>query len=83
MADAASRFGSASTLATTGTRGAVAGSARSSGASRSSAGFIRAQWNGRAHVQRQGPPRAERLGPLARALHRRGVARDDHLLSDR
>ena len=39
----ASRLGSASTLATTGIRGSFAGRARSSGASRSSAGFISAQ----------------------------------------
>ena len=39
----ASRFGSASTLATIGTRGSCVASARSSGASRSSAGFISAQ----------------------------------------
>ena len=46
MAAAASRFGSASTLATTGTRGFRAASARNSGSSRSSAGFSSAQWNG-------------------------------------
>src|SRR5438067_1683409 len=46
IASRARRFGSASTLATIGTRGVDVASARSSGASRSSAGFISAQWNG-------------------------------------
>jgi hypothetical protein len=42
----ASRFGSPSTLATIGTCGSWTRNARSSGARRSSAGFISAQWNG-------------------------------------
>src|SRR5262249_24335982 len=46
IAATASRFNSASTLATIGTVGVLVRSARSSGASRSCAGFISAQWNG-------------------------------------
>ena len=46
IAARASRFGSPSTFATTGMRGSATRNARNSGARRSSAGFISAQWNG-------------------------------------
>ena len=54
-------------------------SARSSGASRSSAGFISAQWNGALTGQRDHALGAERLGALARARHRVARAGNHHL----
>ena len=72
-------LGSASTLATTGTRGSVIASARSSGASRSLGRLHQRAVERRADRQRHDPPRAERLGALAGARHRIPRARNDDL----
>ena len=80
MAARASRFGSRVDVGHDRDRGSATRSARSSGASRSSAGFISAQWNGAltgSGIARLAP---ERLRALDGALHR-GRGAGDHDLS--
>ncbi len=71
--------GEASTLATTGTRGSRTRRLRSSGARRSSAGFISAQWNGALTGSGHDAPGAQLFCTRACAVNRRAVSRNDDL----